>query len=225
MARDTKERILDVAEQMFAENGFRGTSLRSITAAAHVNLAAVNYHFGSKEGLIEALFARRLVPMNNERVRRLEALEHEHGYGRIPLEPLVDAFVEPALALSRGRTAGRSRFAALLGCSYTEPSPALQEAVRSMYQEMIERFMPAFAAALPELSSEELSWRLHFLVGAMAHAMSDADTMRLVASARQTEHGNHDALVRRLTTFVTAGLRAPAGATTPERPARSRGYG
>lgn len=208
MAPPTKDRILDVAEQLFAENGFGATSMRAITNEAGVNLAAVNYHFGSKDGLVQAIFSRRLIPMNEERLRRLRALEQERGRP-IPLNELVHAFIGPALELSRDVRGGGARFIRLLGRSYTEPSDSLQDAVRAMYQEVIDRFKPAFAAALPGLDREELYWRLHFLVGTLAYCMAGSDMMRLIATSRLSEDSRHELLMQRLTAFLTAGLQAP----------------
>lgn len=204
----TKQRILDAAEELFAEQGFANTSLRNLTAQAKVNLAAVNYHFGSKDALIEAVFTRRLAPMNQERLRRLTALERQYGEREIPLEYLVEAFIGPALQLSRDTNQNGSLFIKLLGRSYTEPSPQLQERVRAMHYDVIERFKTAFGIALPNLSSEELYWRMHFLVGALAYCMSGADMMRLIASSRITDPLDADSTTQRLTMFVTAGLRA-----------------
>lgn len=209
MAPPTKDRILDVAEQLFAEHGFGATSMRSITNEAGVNLAAINYHFGSKEGLVQAIFSRRLVPMNAERLRRLRELEQSRS-GRIPLNELVGAFVGPALELSRDVSGGGARFIRLLGRSYTESSHELQEAVRAMYQEVIDAFKPAFAAALPGLGHEELYWRLHFMVGTLAYCMAGSDMMRLIAASRLSADAEHEQLMQRLTTFLTAGLQAPS---------------
>lgn len=209
VAQPTKYRILDVAERLFAEHGFGTTSMRAITNEAGVNLAAVNYHFGSKDGLVQAIFARRLVPMNEERLRRLRDLEKEHGRG-IPLSSLVHAFICPAMELSRDETNGGALFIRLLGRSYTEPSESLQESVRGMYQEVIEHFKPAFAAALPGLDHEELYWRMHFLVGTLAYCMSGSNMMRLIATSQLAEAPGHEQLVQRLTAFLTAGMKAPA---------------
>ena len=209
MSPTTKERILDAAETLFAEQGFTNTSLRSLTAQAKANLAAVNYHFGSKDELIEAMFARRMTPMNQERLSRLEALESQYRGQKIPLESLVEAFIGPALELSRDTTQGGSLFIKLLGRSYAEPSPQLQDRVRAMHCEVIERFKTAFTVALPNLSSDELYWRLHFLVGALAYCMSGADMIRLIASCRITNPLEAESMTQRLTVFVTAGLRAP----------------
>lgn len=216
MAQSTKDRILDVAEQLFSGHGFGATSMRAITNAAGVNLAAVNYHFGSKDGLVRAIFERRLSPMNEERLRRLRILEQEHG-AVIPVAELIKAFVGPALELSRDESAGGARFVRLLGRSYTEPSETVQAAVRSMSGQVIDRFKPAFSAALPELEGEELCWRLHFLVGTLAYCMSGSNMMRLIASGRITEPTEQERLLIRLTEFLAAGIQAPSS----EEPVRT----
>lgn len=208
VVQSTREQILDVAERLFAEGGFGATSMRAITNEAGVNLAAVNYHFGSKDGLVQAIFERRLRPMNEERLRRLRALERDHD-GAIPLDRLVGAFVAPALELSRDGAGGGARFIRLLGRSYTEPSETLQDSVRGMYREVIERFKPAFAASLPGLDHEELYWRMHFLVGTLAYCMSGSNMMRLIATSHLAGDRGHEQLVQRLTAFVTAGMQAP----------------
>ncbi len=205
MGRDTREAVLRAAEALFAEQGFRRTTLRAITRAAGVNLAAVHYHFGSKQALIEAVFARRIVPMNRERLRRLEAWE---AAAQADLEGLIDAFAGPPLELAR--RPGGAVFVRLLGRSYTEPDPRLQAALRDLYEPVIERFKRAFAGVLPGLPPEELYWRLHFLVGLLAYLMSGADLMRLIASCRLCEPGDTAAIQARLRGFVAAGLRAPA---------------
>lgn len=209
MVGGTKDSILDAAEALFAEQGFAATSLRSITAAAGVNIAAVHYHFGSREGLIEALFARRLLPMNEERLRRLTALETQPG-AAASLEALIDAFVAPAMELSRDTERGGHRFIQLLGRSYTEPSAWLHQRIRDMYQGVIDRFRPAFARALPDLPPAELYWRLHFMIGVLAYCMAGTDMMRLIASCRLCDPLDTRALTRRLIVFLGAGLNAPA---------------
>lgn len=204
----TKQRILDAAEELFADNGFDHTSLRAITARARVNLAAVNYHFGSKEVLIRTLFERRVAPMNAARMQRLEALQRRYGE-HIPLPELVEAFVGPAMALSRDTERGGARFMKLLGRSYTEPSEDLHAHLRRLYAEVVERFKPAFARALPHLDREELYWRMHFMVGTLAYCMAGSDAMRLIASCELCDPEDHDALTRRLVAYLVAGFSAP----------------
>lgn len=219
MAQSTKDRILDVAEQLFSEHGFGATSTRAITNAAGVNLAAVNYHFGSKDGLVRAIFERRLAPMNEERLRRLDVLEREHG-SRAPLGGLIRAFVAPALEVDCDESGGGARFVRLLGRSYTEPSETLQAAVRSMHEEVMERFKPAFSAALPDLDWEELSWRLHFLLGTLAYCMSGSNMMRLIVANRSPEGPEHQQMLTRLTGFLAAGMQAPSTTEPVQSPLR-----
>lgn len=194
--------------------------MRAITNEARANLAAINYHFGSKDGLVQAIFARRLVPMNEERLRRLRALEQEHGSRQIPLQALVCAFVAPALELSRDKEGGGARVISLLGRSYTEPNDPLHDSVRGMYQEVIDRFKPVFAAALPGLDREELYWRLHFLVGTLAYCMSGANMMRLIATSHLSEGHEQEQLIQRLTAFLTAGMQAPPTDRAIQNPLR-----
>lgn len=201
---NTKDCILDTAEQLFAENGFAGTSLRDITGEAGVNLASVNYHFGSREALILAVFERRLVPMNDERLRRLQCLEEQ---GDTPLPSLVRAFIGPALEMSRDP--GGARFIRLLGRSYTEPRGAVHDKVRGLYEEVVMRFRPAFARALPQLPAEELYWRLHFLLGVLAYCMAGSDIMQLIASSSPPKPDDTDVLIQRLTAFLVGGMEAP----------------
>lgn len=201
---ETREHILDIAEQLFAEQGLGQTSLRAITAAAGVNLAAVHYHFGSKEALEYAIFERRLKPMNAERLRRLDELEAR--YRPVPLAELVQAFVAPPLELSRDRAHGGEHFIRLLGRTYTEPTESLQDHVRELYEPVSERYHAAFHAALPTLDATELYWRLHFMVGTLAYCMSGPNTMRLIASSHLSEEENTPALIERLTRFLIGGL-------------------
>lgn len=205
MSSDTKETILDAAEALFAELGIESTSLRAITGAAGVNLASVSYHFGSKQALVAALFDRRLVPMNQERLRRLDRLEASAS--DIALDELVRAYIGPALAMSLDP--GGERFVRLLGRSYTEPSEALHGWMRATYSEVIARFKPAFARALPQLPAQELHWRLHFMLGTLAYCMAGTDVMRLIASSQHEPSVDAWALERRLVAFVAAGLAAP----------------
>src|SRR5438876_7809850 len=108
--RDTRSRILDVAEELFGELGLGRVSIRNITRKAKVNLAAINYHFGSKEDLITAVFERRVVPVNEARLAALDTVEKSAGK-RIPrLEDILEAFIRPALQSSLQRSRGGAAF-------------------------------------------------------------------------------------------------------------------
>ncbi|MEN8128643.1 MAG: TetR/AcrR family transcriptional regulator [Pseudomonadota bacterium] len=209
MPNDTKDLILNAAEALFAEHGFGSTSLRKITTKAGVNLASVNYHFGSKEALINAVFERRIIPMNQQRIERLKGLQEDYTDRGIPLEALIEAFVGPAMALAADQDRGGAVFIRLLGRSYTEPSATLQQAIRGLYGPVIERFKLAFSQVLPELPPEELYWRMHFMVGLLAYMMAGTDMMRLIASCQVCDPLDIPATVKRLSVFLSAGMRAP----------------
>jgi AcrR family transcriptional regulator len=213
MTRETKTIILDAAETLFAEQGFAATSLRAITSRAGVNLAAVNYHFGSKEALIDLVFRRRIIPMNRERLSRLDGLESADDGSEPSLEALIAAFVAPPLEMARDAGSGGAVFIRLLGRSYTEPSGTLQSAMRAMYEPVINRFRQAFARVLPQVPPVELYWRMHFMVGVLAYMMAGTDMMRLIASSRVADPPDIGELVRRMTDFIAAGMRAGPGST------------
>src|SRR6478672_11783859 len=123
----TKDRILDAAEALFMEHGFEATSLRALTAAAGVNLAAVNYHFGSKEELFQTVLTRRLDPMNQQRLALLTQYEHASAPQPVACEKILAALFLPALGLARDRTQGGENFLRLLGRAYADPAPFIRQ--------------------------------------------------------------------------------------------------
>src|SRR5438128_1222220 len=132
---DTKTRILDAAESLFMEHGFEATSLRQLTSAAGVNLAAVNYHFGSKEELFQSVLTRRLDPMNQERIELLEKLEREAGGKPIGVEKILSSMLIPALRLARDELRGGKNFLRLLGRAYADPAPFIRHFLSQQYVE------------------------------------------------------------------------------------------
>jgi AcrR family transcriptional regulator len=209
-AAATKERILDAAEALFVEHGFEATSLRAITTAADVNLAAVNYHFGSKEELFEAVLTRRLDPMNQRRLALLTALEESAGSAAVPCDRILAAMFVPALELARDPQRGGTHFLRLLGRAYADPAPFIRQFLSKHYAAMIGRFKEAFARALPQLPRRELSWRLHFIMGALSYTLAGTDALRLIHEIAPTDGGvNDELLLRRLAPFLLAGLTSP----------------
>lgn len=210
---DTKSRILDAAEELFMEHGFEATSLRLITTAAGVNLAAVNYHFGSKEELFQAVLTRRLDPMNQDRLQLLTAYEADtagkSGKGALTCEQIISAMFIPALKLARDHEQGGKNFLRLLGRAYADPAPFIREFLSNQYAEMITRFRAAFGRALPHLPREEVSWRLHFVMGALSYTLAGTDALKMIAQFHPEEVNNDELLLKRLAPFLAAGLRAP----------------
>lgn len=205
----TKERILDCAEALFMEHGFESTSLRLITSAAAVNLAAANYHFGTKEDLFRAVLRRRLDPMNQERLALLTRLEREASPRALSCERILAAMFIPALKLARDRERGGKNFLRLLGRAYADPAPFIRHFLGEQYAIMIARFKAAFGRALPHLPRKELAWRLHFVMGALSYTLAGVDALKLIAALNPREADDDEALLRRLAPFLIAGLKAP----------------
>jgi AcrR family transcriptional regulator len=215
---DTKSRILDAAEELFMEHGFEATSLRLITTAANVNLAAANYHFGSKEELFQAVFTRRLDPMNRDRLALLSTFE-EAALANPKAQPLtcekiISAMFIPALKLSRDHEQGGKNFLRLLGRAYADPAPFIREFLSNQYADMLSRFRAAFGRALPHIPREELSWRLHFVMGSLSFTLAGTDVLKMIAQYQPSDVGNDELLLKRLAPFLAAGLRAPVASST-----------
>ena len=203
MEDDTRQRLLDAAEVLFAEQGFAETSLRAITARAKANLAAVNYHFGSKEALLRAVCARRLELLNAERLQRLMALE---AIGRpVTVEAALAAFIEPSLRL-RGEGVHGERFTRLLSRLLIEGSETSRAFLRDHYASVLDQFQRTLARTLPGLSAEELRWRLYFTLGVLSFTYAGTPP-RLPFAPHSS--GNEEWLLNQLIQFLSAGLRAP----------------
>jgi AcrR family transcriptional regulator len=211
----TKTRILDAAESLFMEHGFEATSLRAITTGAGVNLAAVNYHFGSKEELFQTVLTRRLDPMNQQRLALLTQYEHASAPQPVTCEKILAALFLPALGLARDRTQGGENFLRLLGRAYADPAPFIRQFLSDQYAVMIARFKAAFGRALPWLPKKELSWRLHFIMGALSYTLAATDALKLIAELTPRQLNDDEALLRRLAPFLLAGLQSPV-ADMPE---------
>lgn len=198
----TRKRILDTAEALFAEHGFAATSLRQVTGHAEVNLAAVNYHFGSKDNLVTEVFRRRMDAMSQTRLERLhQAREQSPG----ELEPILRAFVEPALAMSLERDGGAS-FVRVMARAYAEQNEHLRRFLSDNYGHVLREFSRALAETLPHLDKSTLYWRLDFLAGALTYAMADFGLLRRDGGTDEINHCARAA--RELVAFTAAGLRA-----------------
>jgi len=205
---DTKTLILDAAEEAFADLGFDAASLRHIIAMAGVNLAAVHYHFGGKEALIEAVFERRILPLNEERLRLLDRLEGEAGEVGPTVEGLLEVLVGPALRLSLEEAKGGRNFVRVLGRVFTEPDAFIQRMLHARFEALLKRFLAAFGRALPGLPQEELVWRLHFTGGAVGHTMIFPKPGCPGPAAEGAGSVEVEKVLGRLVVFLAAGLRA-----------------
>jgi AcrR family transcriptional regulator len=166
---DTKEKILDAAEELFAEQGFLNTSLRAITQQAGVNLAAVNYHFGSKDALLLAVFERFVAPMNESRLALLDEAEATAGPEGPSVEAVAHAFLHPMTRVWTDPALWTRRLK-LMARAIIELGPKFEELKQHLFSGIFRRFLPALGRAAPHLEQSELVWRFHFIVGAMNFA-------------------------------------------------------
>ena len=207
--KETQTRILDAAEELFMQHGFEGASMRMLTAKAGVNLAAVNYHFGSKDALIEAVFRRRLDPMNAERVAALERREQEAEGRPLQADAIIRAFLGASLRMIEDAKSGGRNFIRLLGRTYSDPQKPIRVLIGQLYAPAMERFKAAFERALPQMPRDELIWRMHFMFGTLAYTLAATDTVQLIAGCKPEDRYDARLLEERLTAFLAAGLHAP----------------
>ena len=200
----TKDRILHAAEDLFAQQGFAATSLRQVTSRADVNIAAVNYHFGSKDNLINEVFRRRMDDMS---AQRLQALQQALAATPGQLEPILAAFVEPALAMAQDRHGGVA-FIRVIARAYAESNAGLRKFLSDQYGHVPREFAKAIHLCTPELGKEELYRRLDFLSGALTYAMADFGLIKRPAGVSDATHRQRAA--KALIRFAVAGFHADA---------------
>jgi AcrR family transcriptional regulator len=214
-----KERILDAAERLFARHGFYGVSVRNITDAAEVDVALVNYHFGSKRELFAAVFQRRAEILNPERLARLEEVRRAALPGVPSLEDIINSFTYPLLERSaRGGPGWKSYFALI---AQVNNSPEWGPVLMTQYFDpLVERLIAALREALPDCPLREIYWGYQFLTGALT--ITFAETGRIdKLSGGLCNSSDLDSVHERLPPYVAAGFRAICGARTSTRPERS----
>jgi AcrR family transcriptional regulator len=200
-----RERILEVAERMFAEHGMSGVGLRAITTEANVNLASIAYHFGSKDGLLEALFAQRAAPIAQERLRLLaECLE---GNAKPKLEDILDAFLRPALTLGVQPQFGGPAFVKLRARLATEPETTTRKILSKAFDQSSRQFIDALIKALPQIPRAEIEWRFHFMLGAMFYTMADSGRIQALTNGR-VDPGDVKRALHHMIPYLAAGFRS-----------------
>jgi AcrR family transcriptional regulator len=195
---DTKQKILDAAEELFGEHGYSATSLRHIISRAQVNLAAIHYHFGSKQELLDEVIMRKAAPMNERRLQLLDQFEAEAAPEPAPIEKIIEAFLAPAILIERS-----PEFLKLMGRVHSEGLG--QEITRRNFQSIIGRFSSAIHHALPGMSANELAWKVHFALGAMAFTLIARPGMD-----PEVANESPSVITARLVAFVSGGFCAPA---------------
>ncbi len=213
----TRRALLDAAERLFAENGLEGASVRDITKAAKANLGSINYHFGTKDGLIMAVFTRRLKPLNDRRIALLDMVEaHAGPSGPLPLEAVLDAFLRPMVDQQAEEIENSQAFIRLLCRCFQERNSKLESLVYEQFGEIVRRINTALLRAVPGLPEEEVFWRVSFLFGSAHHALDSWSRFDVTPFARMPGSPvprklDREALLHRLIAYAAAGLRATAG--------------
>jgi AcrR family transcriptional regulator len=194
---ETKDKIIETASRLFADQGYAATSLRQIIADAGVNLAAVHYHFGSKEELLDALVHLKAEPVNRERMSRLDRLEEQAAGSPLTVEEILRAFLEPTALVADQSPV----FVRVMGRIHAEG--LMPGIVQKHFQPTAQRFLVALRKAVPDLPEQEFLWRVHFMMGAMSHTMCGAPSFGAA-------HDDFHVRMARLVRFLSAGFRAPA---------------
>jgi AcrR family transcriptional regulator len=193
---DTKQKILDTAERLFGDHGYTATSLRQVIAEAEVNVAAVHYHFGSKEDLLNAVLGRKIGPLTEKRLVLLRQAEADAAGGPPDVEQVVAAFLMPTAQTAESNP----MFVRLMGRMLNEG--LLPQIAARHFRDSAAQFIAAFRRALPNLSQDELLWRVNFMVGALAHTLCGQPVL-------DRPEADFTLRLRRLTKFLAAGLCAP----------------
>jgi AcrR family transcriptional regulator len=219
---DTRLNILSVATRLFAESGINAVSLRDIAEAAKVNGAAVNYHFGSKELLVKAIFRRLFLSLNRLRLEAFDACEARVRNGPLQAEGVVRALVAPMVRFSMSEEEGGIYFARLLFHSYGLQPKVIEESILEQVDDIALRFVEALQMALPKIPRAELFWRYDFAIGACLHVLIDPHRRhRLKKTSKElcdTDDG--DMVIERLVASILASLTA-----TPPKKALGRKRG
>lgn len=210
---ETVDRILDAAEELFAERGFSETSLRMITGHARVNLAAVNYHFGSKKALIQAVFARFLTPFSLALEAAMDQLEAKAAPNHPALESLLKVLTHTAIAMPRQNERSIAIYMRLQGLAYTQSQGHLRKFLEQEYSRTFGRFMGLLKEATPQLSAVDRYWRIQFMLGATAFTMSSSEALSDILKNKLGVETQVEEIVARLVPFLSSGMQA---ATTPE---------
>lgn len=205
---DSRDKLLDSAEFLFAEHGFDGCTLRHIADHAGVNQGMIHYFFRTKENIFREAYFRRGSVITARRLALLEREEYSSGGQPVPLERLIEIFLEPVYEMALGGDGGRS-FLRMQARLQLDGSPYGKEIRQTLYDESSRRFVAALKRSMPRVSWEEVCWRFTFLLGAYQYVL--ADTGRLEAiSMGQLNGSDLQQAMRYLVPFLVAGMNRPS---------------
>lgn len=204
MSKTTKIEILDAAESLFAKHGFVNTSMRMITQLADVNLAAVNYHFGSKKNLIQAVLKRHfdvIMPRIDKNLDKWILTENDDGLA------LIESLALPLLDTEYDKPDSAALFVQILGRGYSETQGHLRRFITEQYGQTIDKMLKAFMMLLPDTGREEIFWRLHFALGSCVFSLSSFQALSEIAEADFDQVPDVESIIKRLIVFIAAGVK------------------
>jgi len=205
---DTATRIILAAEALFAEQGFTETTMRQITAEADVNLAAVNYHFRSKQGLVNAVTERLMEPLCAE--IEVALADRLASSGKVQLEELLEMLMRALLHVNQQNTFSLSVFMRLLELAYMKSQEELREFFVSRYAPRLESFLSCLQADSAPMEENEFFWRLHFMLGAVVFTLSNYHTLLLLEKRSFKDSVEIEQILHRMIPVLTAGMQARA---------------
>jgi len=218
---DTRERLLDAAERIFAERGFEGASMRAVTHAAGASVSAANYHFGSKEALLRATLLRHVGSLNERRLERLNALEAEAGGRPLELETIIEAFLRPVFEEHAASVDATARFRQVAARIYSDPPEVVAAMKRELFGPIMARFISSLAAALPEKTPEEIELGFQLTIGVMVHVISGhlvrISDLQEGECECWTARLSDESVLQQMIAYVAAGLRAGGGSLEAAR--------
>lgn len=201
---DTRLRLLDAAERLFAERGFEGTSMRALARAAGASLSSTNYHFGTKEALLEAALRRRAGPVNALRLARLDEAEATAGDSPVALETILDAFVRPLFEVRAARGADSARPGWVAARLFLDPAPLVTRIRADLFSEVDGRFLAALERALPGRVRRKIEIAYQLTNGLLSHVAAG----RVLPNEPDTpSQRDPEAVLLGLLAYATAGLR------------------
>ena len=204
-----RDRILDVAEALFALHGFDGVTMREIANGAEVDVALASYHFGKKRDVFDAVFMRRADMLNSSRREVLYASQEKDGGKNQSIEQIIEAFLLPLKMAQQTGDPGWKNYLALL--AYIMASPFWsQEMMPRMYDKLVEEFIEALRTALPNATDENIYWCYHYLSGALTLTLAQTGRIDKLSKGK-CRSSDFDAAYEHMIPFVAAGFRAVCG--------------
>ena len=200
----TKNKILNAAEELFADHGFAETSLREITSRAEVNLASVNYHFGSKKSLIEAVFDRFMESFTNQLMAEMTTLDSQNK--KLEVAEVLSTLIRPLIEVDGVRPNGSSVFMKLLGRAYAETQGHVRRFAMEKYSHVLARFTRLLHKASPATTAADMFWRLHFMLGAIIFTLAGHEALQEISESDFQEKVTIEQIIGRLLPFLSAGF-------------------